>query len=247
MNTTIQHLQHHSRVRLIQLAVAGALAAGSGLAQAQSSNLYFRVDTGYSWAQDAQLKDKTFATTPFICADPACAGPAALDNISSSWIAGLGIGYRLHELFRTDLTFGWRGGYKLAAFDGRPFLYNADVSTYNLLLNGYVDVPVGVSWFKPYVGGGLGMARNQIKDISASGAAGVTTLPGHTVNDFAWQLSIGVGFQLNKSLILDVGYRYLDSGKIESSSGLTAGALVVPYNGATGKLVTNELQVGLRF
>jgi len=75
----------------------------------------------------------------------------------------------------------------------------------------------------------------------------VTTLPGHTTNEFAWQLSIGAGFQLTKSLILDVGYRYLVSGKIESSSGVTAGALVVPYNGATGKLVTNELQVGLRF
>jgi opacity protein-like surface antigen len=240
--------QHFSRVRLMQLAVASTLAAGSGVAQAQSSsNLYFRVDTGYSWAQSAQLKDKNFATTPFICADPACAGPASLDNVGSSWIAGLGIGYRLHELFRTDFTVGWRGGYKLNNFDGRPFLYDAEISSYNALVNGYVDIPVGVSWFKPYVGGGLGMARNQINDISATGAAGVTTLPGHTTNEFAWQLSIGAGFQLTKGLILDVGYRYLDSGKIESSSGVTAGALVVPYNGATGKLVTNELQVGLRF
>ncbi|MGH8618802.1 MAG: outer membrane protein [Burkholderiales bacterium] len=228
-----------------QCAVGVMLAAAAGLAQAQT---YFRVDTGYAWGADAKAMDKSFATTPFICADPACTAPYRLDEVGSSWIAGLGVGYRWHDVFRTDVTFGWRGGFKLSDFDGRPFLYNSEISSYTLMLNGYIDVPLGgPSWFKPYVGAGVGASRNEIKEISAYGAAGVTGLPGHSNMDVAWQVSVGAGFQLNKSLILDVGYRYLDAGKFESGSGITTGALVVPYNGATGKLVTNELQVGLRF
>ncbi len=235
--------------KLTQLAVATAVACGAaGAAQADSPGVYFRVDTGYSWAMDAKIKDKAFTpAAPFICADPGCTAPGQLNHVGSSWIAGAGVGYRFTDILRSDLTFGWRGGYKLSGFDGQPASYSANITTYNLMLNGYVDVPLGISWFKPYAGGGLGAARNNFTQIYATGPLGTTLLPARNTTDFAWQLSIGVGFQLSKSLILDVGYRYMDSGKIESGSGATVGAVAVPYNGATGNLTSNELQVGLRF
>jgi opacity protein-like surface antigen len=58
---------------------------------------------------------------------------------------------------------------------------------------------------------------------------------------FAWALSAGVGFQLNPSATLDIGYRYLNSGAIDK--------LVNPETGMTVRQnnTSQQILVGIRY
>lgn len=237
-------------------ALAVLYAAG---ASAQSHGVYWRVDTGYAWAADANLKDKypgSLAGT-YICGGPLLSGacdnpPGELNDVGQAWIAGIGVGYRFTPRFRADATFGYRSGFKLDDVDKAPSGYTADITSFNVLVNGYVDFPLK-RWARvvPYVGAGVGYANNKLDAISNPNLPplppGLSTLPGGTTSDVAWQLSLGAGIQLTRKIVLDVGYRYLDSGKLETSSGNVTGAFAQPYYGATGYLRAHELQVGVRF
>jgi opacity protein-like surface antigen len=247
--------RHYAAFAVGILAVLCATAA-----KAQSHGLYWRVDTGYAWAADANLRDNNpgnAATGSYICGAPLFGGscnnpPGELNNIGEAWIAGLGVGYRFTRMIRADVTASYRSGFKLDDTDQAPSSYSAHITSYNVMLNGYVDFPIERwKWFVPYVGAGLGYANNKIDDISNPNLAplppGNSTVPGGTWNGAAWQLSAGVSFGLTRRLILDVGYRYLDSGKIETKPGNVTGFFAMPYDGATGKLRSHELQVGLRF
>jgi opacity protein-like surface antigen len=214
------------------------------------------VDTGYAWAADAQLKDKNSSSFGYICGAPIATGclnpPGQLNDIGQSWIAGAGVGYRFTQRLRADVTFSYRGGFELDDSDQAPSSYAADITSYNAMLNGYVDFPLE-RWPRvvPYIGAGIGYANNKTDDITNWNLPplppGVSTLPGGSSSNLAWQISVGASIALTPKITLDVGYRYLDSGKIETNAGNVTGFWAQPYDGATGYLHTHELQVGLRF
>jgi opacity protein-like surface antigen len=245
-----------SRFAFAACALAGLCAAD---ASAQSRGVYWRLDTGYAWAADANLKDKNPGSVAgtYICGGPLLSGacndpPGELNDIGQAWIVGVGVGYRFGPRFRADATLGYRSGFKLDDVDKAPSSYTAHITSYNVMVNGYVDFPLQRSTrLVPYVGAGVGYASNKIDDITNPNLPplppGVSTLPGGTKGDVAWQLSLGVGIEVTGKLTLDIGYRYLDSGKLETSSGNVTGFFAGPYNGATGKLRSHELQVGIRF
>jgi opacity protein-like surface antigen len=62
-----------------------------------------------------------------------------------------------------------------------------------------------------------------------------------TTYTFAWALAAGLGFQLNPSATLDVGYRYLNNGEITR--------LINPQTGLTTKQnnASQQLRVGIRY
>jgi opacity protein-like surface antigen len=229
-------------------------------ASAQSRGVYWRLDTGYARAADANLKDKDPGgpSGNFICGGAisfasACnIPPGELNDIGGGWIAGVGVGYRFTPRLRADATFSYRNGFKLDDTDQAPSSYSARITSYNVMVNGYVDFPLSrMKAVVPYVGAGVGYASNKIDDITNDNLPplppGVSTLPGGTSNGVAWQVSFGVSIKVTRKVTLDVGYRYLDSGKIETNSGNVTGAFAQPYPGATGNLRTHELQVGVRF
>jgi opacity protein-like surface antigen len=248
------------RIRLAIIATFVPLVLCAGQASAQSKGWYWRLDTGYSFATPASLKDKNSAdpvSGTYICGGQLFLGacgkpPGELNDIGEAWIAGVGVGYRFSPRLRVDVTASYRSGYKLEGEDTAPSSYSADITSYNAMVNGYIDFPLErTKTIVPYVGAGLGYARNKIDDISNPNLPplppGLSTLPGGTKSGVAWQLSLGAGIQLTPKVILDVGYRYLDSGKIETSAGHVTGFFAQPYDGATGYLRAHELQVGLRF
>jgi opacity protein-like surface antigen len=241
---------------LIAIFCLPALCAGA--ADAQPGNWYWRLDTGYAWGLDADIKDKdpgNFVTGSYICGGGliGCnAPPGTLNNIGEAWIVGGGIGYRFTPVSRADVTFGYRSGFKLDDADTTPSTFTADITSFNLILNGYVDFPnARMGSAVPYVGAGIGYARNKIGDITNYNLPplppGVSTLPGGTKSGVAWQISAGFGIALARGNVLDLGYRYLDSGKIETGSGNVTGFFAGPYTGFTGKLRSHELQLGVRF
>jgi opacity protein-like surface antigen len=92
----------------------------------------------------------------------------------------------------------------------------------------------------PYIGGGVGWANNQLGTVTYAR----TSINGGTINNFAWNVGVGVGFEISKGMILDVGYRYVDLGKLRLD---TQPALGFADYSAAGQLRANELQLGLRF
>ena len=96
-----------------------------------------------------------------------------------------------------------------------------DASVTTFLINGYKDFVLsrGVS---AYFSSGVGIAYGEL-DL----AGGNTAIDGvnwnwqeHDQDDtvFAWQLGVGVGYELTKAMSLDVGYRYLGSSDFEYGS-----------------------------
>jgi len=224
----------------------------AGAAQAQ---LYYRVDTGYSKSLNADIKDQN-PDSPQICGDAPCATPGTLEKaVGSSVILSAGVGRRFNPNWRADVTLGYRGGYKLDDSEKSVLAnhFKADVKSLALMANVYRDFPLA-AW-TPYVGVGLGVAQNKIGTISLSledGSGSTGTAPGGTKTGLAFAFMVGAGFPLG-GLTLDVGYRYIDLGKIESGTGdiimndITFGVTTTPYAGVTGNLRAHELTVGLRF
>ena len=82
------------------------------------------------------------------------------------------------------------------------FSLDGDVSVLTFMVNGYYDVAMGGP-LTPYMGFGLGLVN---ADFEA-------TVPGFgTVSEsdteFAYQLMLGAGFEMNPNMVLTAGYRF---------------------------------------
>jgi opacity protein-like surface antigen len=230
---------------LIKCALAASLLTAATASQAQ---LYWRIDGGWSMSQDANIRDKNFDQDGFICGDELCNSGGQLNDVGNSPVLQGGVGWRFSPSFRMDATLGYRGGYALDDRDNSPSDFKADITSLALMGNAYWDF--NLDGVKPYVGVGLGVAQNKIDRIRNTAGPFSAELPGGTSTDMAWALMAGVTFQLSSSMALDVGYRYIDLGKIESDSGDTTcspACFTGTYSGLSGKLRAHELMIGLRF
>ncbi|MGI9373556.1 MAG: outer membrane protein [Hyphomicrobiales bacterium] len=127
------------------------------------------------------------------------------------------IGCNVMGYARTEFEFAYR--------------FKSDLKTGSGSLRGYSGL--GNLWLepfelggaiKPYLGGGLGFARNKLIDAG---------LPNTWKTRFAWQAGAGVSVKVHELLTLDLGYRYRDLGKASP--------------GGYGHLTSHEGRVGLRF
>lgn len=97
-------------------------------------------------------------------------------------------------------------------------------SMWLLMANAWYDFDTGTKWV-PYIGGGLGMLNIRFE---VGGSLTVPPLPpltsqptGHTFGGddtdwvFAFQIGAGVGYRLSDSVVIQLGYRFLDSSTIE--------------------------------
>jgi opacity protein-like surface antigen len=230
-----------------KLAAAAAMALATATAHAQ---FYGRVDIGFSSAQDAGIRDKNFARDGFICADPGCNSGMELNNVGESGVLSGGVGWRFSQNFRADLTIGYRGGYALDDSDRFPSNYEADIVSTSVMLGAYWDF--ARSGATPYFGAAVGWAQNKIDDIVNTGGALGTArifLPGGTWSGMAWSLMAGIGIPLGGSATLDLYYRFIDLGEIESESGSISCNFTCSgtYSGLSGKLRAHELMLGVRF
>jgi opacity protein-like surface antigen len=189
-------------------------------------------------------------------------------------VFALGIGRKLSQYLRIDLTGEYRSASHLNAYDNltAQIISTGDILQANTRYAGLLSSTVGLAnayvdlgtWrgFTPYIGGGIGFARNEISDLHTSTVgsltdagtrAVITQYTSSTASDnsqwnFAWALMAGASVAINDRLILDVGYRYIDLG---SGSSASSGALICNC-GTIGQplkihdLTANEFRVGIR-
>jgi opacity protein-like surface antigen len=190
-------------------------------------------------------------------------------SMENTWLAegGIGCGWGGSRGVRLEAMLGFRGNRKI---DGEPGNYtntttilnpvpqpqpapvpyvndpmHTNLKTYTLMLNAYKDLG---NWggFTPYVGAGIGAAYHQLDDVYFTGNTALTNrIHGNNDLALAWSLMAGVGVQLSDRAVLDVGYRYIDMGKISSQRSDTGGYVnpAVHFD----DLTAHEVKVGIRY
>lgn len=263
------------------------------LIKSSHAQMYLKIDMGHSFSTNAHKEEhivrnigggRSDAVASAPCAN--CVSPAA--DVGSSSIVGAGMGYRLSPVWRADFTVALRKGYTLqgkseigtgfgriddgTSDSGVPPGVSAHLRSWAYMLNGYYDIPVNGTW-KPYIGAGLGYARNTVRGFTdpSSQRIGFLGQPSNpqaqvassSKGNLAWSLSLGTSHPITETFTLDIGYRYSDLGKFESGA-RTQTSLAVPGCGpgnacaavlrdettvgrTAGKLSAHEIVVGLRF
>ncbi|HEX2257083.1 MAG TPA: outer membrane beta-barrel protein [Afifellaceae bacterium] len=213
-----------------------ALATGLGAPPAVAEP-YLRAGVGADWSEDARFRDRNCgATQPpalFGCGlgqDGRPLGAYGDFGVSPSLEAG--IGYRLLPALRGEAQliyhpdFDYSGTANFLGVTG-PQPVTAELETLSALLAGYLDlarlgVP-SVGPVEPYIGGGIGLSRHSISSViyrfPELGANAATIVRGGTNTSFSFMLTGGAALPLSDRVTLDVGYRYLDLGKVRTEAG----------------------------
>lgn len=145
--------------------------------------------------------------------------------------AGAGFGYQFYSWLRFDLTGEYRIDAAYRATNHFTFpgcggtcygidSYNANLGTALFLANTYFDLG---TWYgvTPFVGGGIGAAFHNFAGLTdygfgiANGGYGLASDAKPT--NFAWAVMAGLGFAVTPNVRLEIGYRYLDMGRITSN------------------------------
>lgn len=88
-------------------------------------------------------------------------------------------------------------------------LFSHDLKSQSLMVNGYYDFK-NKSKFTPYIGVGLGVTRIKNNYVNL-------LYPDYYLsqndNHFTWSTGIGVTYNINNNVALDLSYKYVDMGK----------------------------------
>lgn len=190
------------------------LIPGMAIAQERPSGTYVGIGAGANFAEDTET------------------GLGANSDISqdTGHIGVLSLGHAFGNGLRGEIEFGTRrnsvDSVGNTATGGR-------VGAHTAMLNGFYDFATGTA-FIPYIGGGIGIARASI-DADPVG--------GTSIHDAGWGMALqgiaGVGYQIDKSLVGTLEYRYL----------AVNGANMNATNGASvdADLASHAVMVGLRY
>ncbi|MEO1198638.1 MAG: outer membrane beta-barrel protein [Pseudomonadota bacterium] len=192
---------------------------------------YLRGDIGIGitsdgdWSQD----DVTAADGRFL-----------YEALGDSLIVGGGVGYKFNNWLRADLTAEYRGTIDVDGIDEYQFIctfaggtcanvgdqvtrnniWNGSISSTVIMANAYVDLG-SYHGLTPFVGAGIGASYNSFSagvEFDPSDLGGGGHVASNSDWDLAWALMAGFGFQVNDRLALELGYRYIDLGDVETGS-----------------------------
>ena len=177
------------------------------------------------------------------------------NDLGTGWAGGLSVGKYLTNKFRMELEFTRRGGLEYNALRSHPsnaFYEKAHISSNALFVNGLYDFqPFSVksSSITPYIGGGIGIARNKMgmqKEIDGASGDVFETWDSNSISSFAYKLSVGTLVSFTEKVSLDLNYQYVNlgdfKGRVDSNSGY-----IYTRGIHGGEIKTQELMVGLQY
>jgi len=204
----------------VTTSLAVLLMAGSAFAEVSKAGPYVRADAGYSLAGKPNEKNYT-------------------KKLKGTPMYGIGFGYNINNNFRTDLTISHRNKYSYKAKEVKQ-----DLSSTAFMINGYYDI-VERANFIPYLMAGAGLAHNKAGNFVLSSTE--TSLKDEQ-NSFAWQGGAGVKYKINNRTFLDLGYKYVNLGKVKTSDVRWEPTITkTPQNVIKGKLKAHEVSLGMIF
>ncbi len=179
------------------------------------------------------------------------------EDMKSSPLFGMGIGWQHSHWLRFDITGEYRGDTTFFAQDRYPGGFNfnagtneytADIQTWLGLANAYVDMG---NWcgFTPYLGAGIGFATisvNGLKDVNVPNNS-VFYGADHTTTNFAWAVYAGTSYDVTPQITIDLSYRFASLGTAQSG-------VVTAFNGASSysgefikDITSNDVMLGFRY
>ncbi len=177
------------------------------------------------------------------------------EDIKTSPLFGLGIGWQHSHWLRFDVTGEYRGDALFVAqdryitFGPATNEYTADVSSFLGLANAYIDLGCWAG-FTPYVGAGIGFATlsvNGLKDINTVNGA-TFSAKDNTNTNFAWALYAGTSYDVTPEFAVDLSYRYAQLGNANTGVAFDAIGVSPSYSGVFIKDITsNDLMLGFRY
>jgi opacity protein-like surface antigen len=235
--------------------IGGVLAATAAQAQnpAAGQGPFIRAEAGISLPRDAKFReDNPNSPDCFLFVTGTTCG-GTLDHLGGGWTGGIGVGYRFAGGIRADVSYHRHGGYNLKGWDPAGTYYDPDVKSDAVMVNGTFDLPVVMGSIRPFIGGGIGRSRNEMKPLNWNDPGCCRgTLTGGKKSDTAWQLTLGADIALDRGWTLEVLYRYMDMGKFVKDFGpdqaTPTGTFSASGNtvGASGRLRSNEFILGIR-
>ncbi len=138
-------------------------------------------------------------------------------------------------IFSRPAGFG-TGGLNQFTIDSQSNRYNGNVSTGLGMANAYVDLGTfcALGCLTPFLGAGVGFAQHTVRGVTdqgvinsafyqaGTGTVFLTSTPtlatanSQSRTNFAWALMAGVAYNVTPNVTLEVGYRYLNMGRVES-------------------------------
>jgi len=174
------------------------------------------------------------------------------EDLGTGSAFGFSAGRYITDNIRLELEVIKRTSYELdtSLESNNTTTLKGDIDSNSVFINGFYDFqPFSMSntAITPYLGGGLGISRNEMGTVTETTAGGdIVSLDSKKINQFAYKVSAGTLVSLTESLSLDINYQYVNLGSFKS--GVNAGAegtLDKPLN--EGDIKTQELMVGLQY
>ncbi|MFB2553453.1 outer membrane protein [Ciceribacter sp. sgz301302] len=207
---------------------------------AADSGVYLRIDGGYGAGSRFSPDAVTTGPATPVATGAAVGASPAFDEGRFGHPAAIsgGIGYRVNDLLRADLT----AEYFTGSIDGRiggagGSAVGIDFDAVGLMANAYADLGT-VAGFTPYAGLGLGATRLDWSGMTTQG--GLRSENKASDWRVTYALTAGVAYDVTERLTLDVNYRYSNiAGGTFLKNGL--------YEGKDDGLSRHEIRAGLRF
>ena len=220
------------------------LSLASTLALADIGDNFFSIKLGSSNSKNAG--------TSSLITQVNKSGTTTNNDLGRSNVLGISVGKYLSERFRGEIGISQRKGFKYHTIaPGLPEnYYKADVESFAVFLNGYVDAqPMTFlqNSVTTYVGAGIGISRNKMNPLSIhSEGVLLGTASSNTETELALKFALGALINLSDNVSVDLNYQYVDLGDIKSGKNLSWDArdMVAPYSGP--EISSNEFNVGLQ-
>ena len=165
--------------------------------------------------------------------------------------------YEYSVQFRPDISFS--GNANFVQLDPTiPQPVSSDLSTLSFMVSGYRDL-IDSSFlhsdgFTPYIGAGVGLSLIEMCQTTMTFPATRTLVPGGTHTSLTWLFALGISQKLEGLGTLDLSWRYMDFGRVETPSG--PGAVVRRSDGVQtaafdlaptqAKLTSSGIRIALR-
>lgn len=234
----------------------------------ETKGWYLRGDISTSFK--TPTKSHSFST--FSVANGNRTGTATNSGFKENNLAGgLGVGYRLNDIFRADATVDVFSGSAAVAGTGADTCAGAPVGTncafsstgkftsYSVMANAYVDLAT-IAKFTPYVGAGIGATQVNWGEfngtgscVNGGGVCGATAdvnIKNSGLSQWrtTWALMTGVSYDLTERAKLDLGYRYsrVSGGKMFAYDSASTALGAVGAQARDGGFDRHEIRAGLR-
>jgi opacity protein-like surface antigen len=217
--------------KIILTCVALGVLFTGNFASAEQSGIYIAPKFFYSYQRMDDVNRK-FRDND----GPLSNGLSSKDD--STFGGALALGYDFQPNFgvpiRTEFEYAIRSrsegddsfSYRIEPGGGNPpFIYYGkgsmkfDIQT--LFLNFFYDFDTGTP-FTPYIGYGVGAAfikaKGSMKVSYSNNEPGFDGSASNSQSNFAFNLAAGIGYDFNENLTFDLGYRYLDLGKVDTGT-----------------------------